>query len=113
MRIFLKARLGVLEGKSHCKARQEGVFRRVLASLRRAETSDLAGTGTIWFSPPGQFGLTPPDEAVKQMLFLTIWDEAMSAQKNRTDYYEFLQISPSADQETIHRVYRFLAARYH
>jgi curved DNA-binding protein CbpA len=29
------------------------------------------------------------------------------------DYYEFLQISPNADSETIHRVYRFLAARFH
>jgi curved DNA-binding protein CbpA len=29
------------------------------------------------------------------------------------DYYEFLQISPNADSETIHRVYRYLAARLH
>lgn len=29
------------------------------------------------------------------------------------DYYEFLEISPQASQETIHRVYRYLAARYH
>jgi len=29
------------------------------------------------------------------------------------DYYEFLQISPNADVDTIHRVYRFLAARFH
>ncbi|MGA2569098.1 MAG: J domain-containing protein [Terracidiphilus sp.] len=29
------------------------------------------------------------------------------------DYYEFLQISPHAEAETIHRVYRFLAARLH
>ncbi len=29
------------------------------------------------------------------------------------DYYEFLQISPNADHDTIHRVYRFLAARFH
>ena len=29
------------------------------------------------------------------------------------DYYEFLQISPKADAETIHRVYRYLAARFH
>ncbi len=29
------------------------------------------------------------------------------------DYYEFLQISPNADTDTIHRVYRFLAARLH
>lgn len=29
------------------------------------------------------------------------------------DYYEFLQISPHADNETIHRVYRYLATRLH
>ena len=29
------------------------------------------------------------------------------------DYYELLQISPSAEPETIHRVYRMLAQRYH
>jgi curved DNA-binding protein len=29
------------------------------------------------------------------------------------DYYEFLQISPNADVDTVHRVYRFLAARLH
>ncbi len=37
----------------------------------------------------------------------------MAFEKSKFDYYEFLQISPHADQETIHRVYRFLAARYH
>lgn len=30
-----------------------------------------------------------------------------------TDYYEILQISPNADQETIDRIYRLLAKRYH
>jgi curved DNA-binding protein len=29
------------------------------------------------------------------------------------DYYELLQISPNADNETIHRVYKYLAARLH
>jgi curved DNA-binding protein len=29
------------------------------------------------------------------------------------DFYELLQISPNADTETIHRVYRYLAARFH
>jgi curved DNA-binding protein CbpA len=29
------------------------------------------------------------------------------------NYYEFLQISPNAEPDTIHRVYRFLAARLH
>ncbi len=30
-----------------------------------------------------------------------------------SDYYEALQISPNAEPETIHRVYRILAQRYH
>jgi curved DNA-binding protein CbpA len=29
------------------------------------------------------------------------------------DYYEILQISPSAEPETVHRVYRLLAQRFH
>jgi curved DNA-binding protein CbpA len=29
------------------------------------------------------------------------------------DYYELLEISPQASQDTIHRVYRYMAARYH
>jgi curved DNA-binding protein CbpA len=29
------------------------------------------------------------------------------------NYYEFLQISPNADPETIHRIFQFLAARLH
>jgi hypothetical protein len=29
------------------------------------------------------------------------------------DYYELLQISPNAEAETIHRVFRIMAARYH
>jgi curved DNA-binding protein CbpA len=31
----------------------------------------------------------------------------------RQNYYEFLQISPNAEFETIHRVFRFLATRFH
>src|SRR5258707_13850730 len=30
-----------------------------------------------------------------------------------TDYYEILEISPNANSETIERVFRFLALRYH
>lgn len=29
------------------------------------------------------------------------------------DYYEILQISPNADQETVHRIYRIQAQRFH
>jgi curved DNA-binding protein CbpA len=32
---------------------------------------------------------------------------------DNVDYYEVLQVSPGADPETIHRVYRFLAQRFH
>jgi curved DNA-binding protein CbpA len=35
------------------------------------------------------------------------------ADDNFIDYYELMQISPNAEQETIQRVYRMLAARYH
>jgi curved DNA-binding protein CbpA len=34
-------------------------------------------------------------------------------QKETFDYYEFLQISPNAEPQTITRVYRFLASRLH
>lgn len=33
--------------------------------------------------------------------------------QEHVDYYELLQISPNAEPETIHRVYRLLAQRYH
>src|SRR5215469_9831456 len=29
------------------------------------------------------------------------------------DFYELMQISPNADSDTVHRVYRILAARFH
>jgi len=32
---------------------------------------------------------------------------------NVVDYYEILQISPNAEPETVHRVFRLLAQRYH
>ena len=34
-------------------------------------------------------------------------------QKSYVDYYEDLQVSPDADLETIERVYKLLAKRYH
>jgi curved DNA-binding protein len=39
-------------------------------------------------------------------------DEALPTHSIK-DHYEFLQISPNAQPDTIHRVYRFLAARFH
>lgn len=39
--------------------------------------------------------------------------DAAKADPSLTDYYEILQLSPAADVDTIHRVYRILAQRYH
>ena len=36
-----------------------------------------------------------------------------STETQPLDYYELLQVSPTADIETIHRVYRLLAQRFH
>jgi hypothetical protein len=33
--------------------------------------------------------------------------------ETETDYYDVLQISPKADMETVHRVFRIMAARFH
>jgi hypothetical protein len=38
---------------------------------------------------------------------------ASETESNFVDCYEMLQISPNADPDTIHRVYRMLAQRYH
>ena len=37
----------------------------------------------------------------------------MEAPKMFTDYYELLEISPNATSETIERIFRYLAMRYH
>jgi hypothetical protein len=40
-------------------------------------------------------------------------DDTIPFSDHAIDYYEFLQISPKAEAETIQRIYRFLATRYH
>jgi curved DNA-binding protein CbpA len=55
----------------------------------------------------------PPVERVNEVLGGTtsgIYDFETQGTPN---YYEALQISPRADHETIHRIYRILAARFH
>ena len=47
------------------------------------------------------------------VLGLELNEETQQTVSPPPDYYEFLQISPNAEPETIHRVYRFLAGRYH
>jgi curved DNA-binding protein CbpA len=40
-------------------------------------------------------------------------DRVWMPEELTTDYYEVLQISPNADPDTVHRVYRLLAQRFH
>lgn len=39
--------------------------------------------------------------------------EAAESDKEAVDYYELLQVNPKADSDTIHRVYRLQAQRFH
>ncbi len=39
--------------------------------------------------------------------------QTAASQFQAQDYYEIMQLSPNADTETVHRVYRLLAQRYH
>jgi len=41
------------------------------------------------------------------------WDSPRRVENQMADYYETLQISANAEPETIHRVYRLLAQRFH
>jgi hypothetical protein len=45
--------------------------------------------------------------------FSTATRKSMEPPPKDIDYYDVLQLSPKADLETIHRVYRIMAARYH
>ncbi|HUA57690.1 MAG TPA: DnaJ domain-containing protein [Verrucomicrobiae bacterium] len=45
--------------------------------------------------------------------FTTMAQAAAPAYASELDYYEVLQLNPKADPETIHRVFRIMAARFH
>jgi len=82
----------------------------------RAEVNHKAGVKWCAEAPNGTFraGLE----------FLDVYEEAPKGKQEETgdpssldpaevDYYEVMQLSPNADIETIDRVYRLLAQRYH
>ncbi len=74
----------------------------------QAESGSPAGYGTVrhctFAGSDYTVGLEFQEEAQ---------GESAVRPEDGTDYYEFLQISPKAEQATIQRVYRFLATRYH
>ncbi|MFN7993890.1 MAG: DnaJ domain-containing protein [Bryobacteraceae bacterium] len=74
----------------------------------RGERHDLSGKATVrncarrgsYFVIGVEFA-----EETKNTITLPLADAV--------DYYEVLQVSPNADPETVHRVYRIMAARFH
>ena len=88
--VVVRGRLGENRGADHrkawvrwCVGRTDGTFRAGLEFLESRSTTNL-------------------DE-----------EKANSANPDTLDFYEVMQLSPNADADTISRVYRMLAFRYH
>src|SRR4030095_13591107 len=54
-----------------------------------------------------------PERHVKMCNNAADRDRVSMQEELTNDYYEVLQISPNADPDTVHRVYRLLAQRFH
>lgn len=73
--------------------------------VSEGDTGRLKGT-VAWSRPVGK-GLFNAGIDIDQK------EKILPETNADVDYYEFLQIHPKADPETIHRVYRLMAQRYH
>ncbi len=60
-----------------------------------------------------EFSLPTPEPASEPESQKPEEQPAREADPGELDFYEIMQLSPNADTETIHRVYRILAQRYH
>jgi len=94
---------------------RSGVGLRSLAEVQAGtrvyiqdKDNHLAGYGVVRHCAPCDsgyaIGIELNDEAKKTVAL---------PEDDSSNYYEFLQISPKAELETIHRIYRFLAGRFH
>src|ERR1019366_4999844 len=72
-------------------------------SVDRGNGREVPGRGI-----PDVGTVTVPEGLTRVRRFMTCW-----FMQSEADYYEVLQISRHADLETIHRVYRIMAARFH
>jgi curved DNA-binding protein len=90
----------------------------------RVESSERIELHTEVFIRAERYGLTGTTavrhssrRGSKYVLGLEFRPEAPAADSEAAeafvDYYELLQISPNAEAETIHRVFRIMASRYH
>ncbi len=84
-----------LEVGSYVQAHAEDLGFSRAARVRDCEQEGSRYVITLEFR---SLGAGPGQEAVREEF---------------ADYYDVLELSPSAEPETIHRVYRILAARYH
>jgi len=84
---------------------------RVVEPERRPETAAPTAAQRTHATDTPEHAAPASEPAARPDDRLTPPHEAPIA--NPADYYEILQISPNADSETIHRVYRIMAARFH
>jgi hypothetical protein len=84
-----------------CTTRDTAIPARIAWCLQKAGSRYRAG---IAFSDAVEW---PPETARATA------EREPAAPPEGADYYEMLQLSPNADLETIHRVYRLLAQRFH
>lgn len=90
----------------------------------RVESSEAIELGTEVYVRAERYGLTGftsvrhcGHRGLKYVLGLEFIPDGKAADTDEAqtfiDYYELLQISPNAEPETIHRVFRIMAGRYH
>jgi curved DNA-binding protein len=100
--------LGIDESHSGIGIRCPADIRKGTIVYIQAEEEDLAGYTAVRHSA---------HRGSSYVIGLELDEEAKKTRPPKSEdtgsYYEFLQISPKAQAETIQRVYRFLAARYH
>ncbi len=94
-------------------------MRWLQATFREAHSQALAGSGRGLLPSTPSVNVKTPTALVaftsEGLRAILIRQKPLSGETimEILDYYEFLQISPNAEPETIHRVYRFLAGRLH
>jgi len=85
----------------------------VWGQLRQGEPEMQLQAEVIWCSPQPNGVYRAGLELDHGDEFAGQWTKATAPEEFGLDCYEVLQLSPNADTETIHRVYRLLAQRYH
>jgi hypothetical protein len=93
---------------------------RISAPMQTTEITDTlrnrcaVGVERRWPMPPDNKRIRGfPFVLIRTLLKIANAMTRMTDEDGWVDYYEILQLSPNADSETVDRVYRMLAKRYH